>query len=65
MRSAPDPRIVLALAARGQSDPRTARAFLEGRAVRGQMLNARLREAAQAIGVELAPPSTTAPASAV
>ena len=59
----PDPRQILTLAATAQCDTRTARAYLEGRDPRGNMLRARLSDAARSIGVERAsaPPAPTNP----
>ena len=55
-----DPRTILRLAAHG-FDPRTVRAWLSGRDVRGNILRARLEQAARELGVERvsAPPVTT------
>lgn len=51
----PDPRLVLALAARAQCDVRTARGFLGGRRPRGHLLVARLDDAARDLAI---PPPT-------
>ena len=57
----PDPRIVLALAARAGCDPRSARDYLSGRLPRGNLLRARLAEGVAELGVERpsAPPART------
>ena len=60
----PNPRLILRLAAAGPFEPRTVRAWLSGRDVRGNILRARLEEAARSLGIEResAPPVTpTAP----
>ncbi len=50
-----DPRHALTVAARVGCDPRTARAWLAGRNVRGGVLRARLSDAVRELG--LTPPS--------
>lgn len=58
-----DQRIVLALAARAECDPRTARGYLAGRTPRGNILCSRLSSAARELGVErpAAPPQDSQP----
>ena len=47
----PDPAIVYTLAGRAVCHAKTARAYLEGRPIRGQLLRSRLMRAAEELGL--------------
>jgi len=60
---AADPHTVLRVAVLGPFNIRTVRAFLEGRPVKGRLLNARLEKAIREIGVERAAAPVPSPKS--